>query len=100
MKVFSSMRVYRVPEAEGQARHGALYRRCGETEGKEYVRSLLQPELARQLHAASVMAYPNTLAETSCIALLEALATGCLVVTSEFGAFPETSAGFAEATGQ
>ena len=95
LKVFSGMGVYQAPAAEDQARFGALYQRCHDLDGVEYVGSLAQPELAAELAQAAVLAYPNTYPETSCIAVLEALAAGCTVVTSARAALPETSAGFA-----
>ena len=95
LKVFSGMGVYQVPEAEDRSRFGWLYERCRETPGVEYLGSRPQAELAAALRAASVLAYPNSYPETSCIAALEAMAAGCLVVTSRRGALPETTAGFA-----
>jgi glycosyltransferase involved in cell wall biosynthesis len=95
LKVFSGMGVYQIPAAEDQARFGALYQRCRDSAGVEYVGSLPQPQLAAELANAAVLAYPNTYPETSCIAVLEALAAGCTVVTSGRGALPETTAGFA-----
>jgi glycosyltransferase involved in cell wall biosynthesis len=95
LKVFSSMRLYLVDADRDEAQFGELYRRCRETEGVEYVGALPQPELARELREATLLAYPNTYPETFCIAALEAMAAGCRVVTSELGALPETTAGYA-----
>jgi glycosyltransferase involved in cell wall biosynthesis len=95
LKVFSSMKVYGLGDGEDRERFGRLYEQCRATAGVEHARSVPQPRLAGELRAAAVLAYPNTFPETSCIAVLEAMAAGCRVVTSERGALPETTAGFA-----
>ncbi|WP_175426530.1 tetratricopeptide repeat protein [Azospirillum brasilense] len=93
VRVFSSLDGYQVPA--DQDPYTALYRRCRETVGVEYVGAVSQSALAEALRGATALAYPNRFAETSCIAVMEALAAGCLVVSSALGALPETTAGFA-----
>ena len=95
LQIFSSMKVYMTPEHEEAKNYGALDERCRQTEGVEYIGSVPQAELAQRLRQVAVLAYPNTFPETSCISVMEAMAAGCRVITSELVALPETSAGFA-----
>ena len=95
LRIYSSMQVYQTPKELEQKDYGDLYRLCGETEGVEYKGSISQSKLAKELRAVSILAYPNTFAETSCISVMEAMAAGCQVITSDLGALPETTAGFA-----
>lgn len=92
LRVFSSMQVYQHP-AEADA-FADLYERCRQSPGVDYRGSIPQGELAAELRSATVLAYPSVFAETSCIAVMEALAAGQLVVTSDLGALSETTLGY------
>lgn len=94
LAVFSDLRGYQVSADEDPYRR--LYDLCRSIDGIEYVGSVSQRELAARLGSVTLFAYPNTFAETFCTCALEAMASGCLVVTSDLGALPETTAGFAE----
>jgi glycosyltransferase involved in cell wall biosynthesis len=96
LKVFSSMQVYQVAAEIDSQQFGMLYRDCRETEGAEHCGSIPQSQLVDELRQVAALAYPNTFAETSCIAVMEAMAAGCRVITSHLGALPETTAGFGE----
>lgn len=93
LTLYSSMAVYNVAGAEDG--FAPLYERARRMAGVEHVGSVPQPDLATALSGTAVLAYPSTFAETSCIAVIEALAAGCAVVTSDLGALPETAAGHA-----
>lgn len=47
-------------------------------------------EVREVVAAADIMAYPNVFEETSCMSAIEALSAGCKVVTTNYGALPET----------
>lgn len=53
-------------------------------------------EVRQALSQAHILAYPNTWEETSCLAAIEALASGCRVVTTSYGALPETCGPWAD----
>lgn len=96
LEVYSSMAVYMEDAGADRDKFGAIYDAVSETDGAELVGSLPQPELAQRLRGTHILAYPNAFPETSCIAVMEALASGLRVVTSDLGALPETCEGFAQ----
>jgi len=60
------------------------------TKQVEYVGRLPQDELARRYCATVAWLYPTDFLETSCITAMEAMAGGCIPVTSSCGAVKET----------
>lgn len=58
-----------------------------------YDKGISQTKLAEQLNNIEYLTYPNIFQETSCITVLQAMACGCLIVTSNLGALQETMCG-------
>lgn len=52
--------------------------------------SVLQAQLAEEFLKSSVLFYPCHFEETSCITAMEAMAAGCVVLSTALGALPET----------
>lgn len=97
LKVFSSMKIYQSSRiVVDDVPFQSLYDQCQALEGVEYMGAVSQGKLAQELRSVLMLAYPNTFPETSCISVMEALASGCLVVTSNLAALPETTGGFAD----
>ena len=93
LEVYSGMQLYQAMDKDAQYR--VLYDACRTTEGVELMGVVSQPVLAKRLKSVTLYAYPNTFAETFCIAALEAMAAGCRIVTSDLGGLRQTTAGFA-----
>ena len=49
-----------------------------------------QNKLADELENIEYLTYPNIFQETSCITILQAMACGCIIITSDLGALKET----------
>jgi len=86
--VFSSLRVNGLAETP---ENEALYRRAEQTPGVVYRGAVGQAQLREEAQRARVLAYPCCFPETSCIAAMEAMAAGAVVVGTELGALPETA---------
>lgn len=46
------------------------------------------------MRRADIFAYPSIFEETSCLSMIEAGAAGCMLLTTNFGALPETGIGY------
>lgn len=77
------------------AQNAALAAQLRAMPGVEHLGMVGQPELLKNLRAASFFLAPNPYPETSCIALMEALAAGLNCIVTARGALPETAQGYA-----
>jgi glycosyltransferase involved in cell wall biosynthesis len=89
LDVFSSMKVYGWTDAADQKQFGATYEAARQP-GVTWHGSIAQPELMKHLSNSGLFLYPNTFAETSCMAAIEAQACGAIVITTARAALTET----------
>jgi glycosyltransferase involved in cell wall biosynthesis len=89
LDVFSSMKVYGWSREADLKAFGAIYD-AAKQPGVTWHGSVAQPSLLKSLGRTGLFLYPNTFNETSCIAAIEAQASGCIVVTSAQAGLNET----------
>jgi glycosyltransferase involved in cell wall biosynthesis len=90
LHVFSSMKIYGDEDAPA---YEALYDRARNLPGVYYHGAQGQIPIREIARQCRVFAYPSTFAETSCVAAMEAMASGCAVAATTLGALAETAAG-------
>jgi predicted O-linked N-acetylglucosamine transferase (SPINDLY family) len=87
LKIFSGMNIYQQDKDEYQP----LYDKFNNLPDVKIEKGVSQTELARQLFDTEYLTYTNIFQETSCITVLQAMACGCIIVTSDLGALKETT---------
>ncbi len=70
--------------------HDKLFHQCRTTPGIIYKGFAMNQAVRKTLQSSHILAYPSIYPETSCLAAIEAGAAGCRIVTTNFGALPET----------
>jgi glycosyltransferase involved in cell wall biosynthesis/tetratricopeptide (TPR) repeat protein len=91
LHVWSSMKLY----LEDDTGYSHLYERAQSMPGVIYHGIVPNPELRVMLRSMHFLVYPCIFAETSCLAVIEAMAAGCRVIVPSLGALPETTCGYA-----
>ena len=72
-----------------------LFELCRNTKNVNFKGYTFNGEVRKSLEDTHIYAYPSIFEETSCLAVIEAMSAGCHVVTTNYGALPETCGEFA-----
>jgi len=94
--IYSSTLVYGSNFDElNKKKYQSLFDKCIEIPNINYKGYATNEEVRQALMKSHILAYPCIFEETSCLAAIEAMAAGCKVVTTNYGALPETCGRFA-----
>jgi len=94
--IFSSTKIYGDAFEESEkGKFDALFEKCKNTKNVNYHGYGLNVQIRELLKDTHIYAYPSIFEETSCLAAIEAMSAGCHVVTTNYGALPETCGEFA-----
>lgn len=96
LDVYSSTIIY----GSGYAKHvgdvyDSLFDRAKNMKNVNYFGYITNQEIHKALQSAHIFSYPSTFEETCCLAMVEAAAAGCKIVTTNLGAIYETGSEYA-----
>jgi len=94
--IYSSTKIYGSQFEENEkGKFDALFDKCKNTKNVNYLGYADNSTIRKALTTSHIYAYPSIFEETSCLAVIEAMSAGCHVVTTNYGALPETCGEFA-----
>lgn len=94
--IYSSTKIYGSQFEENEkGKFDELFNKCKNTPNVNYHGYASNEEIRKALLTTHIYSYPSIFAETSCLAIIEAMSAGCHVVTTNYGALPETCGEFA-----
>lgn len=95
--IYSSTKIYGsdFEKTEGD-KFEPLFEACRKTPNINYLGYASNDEVRKALKDCHILAYPSIFEETSCLSAIEALYAGLKVVTTNYGALPETCGDFAD----
>ena len=96
LDIYSSTRIYGDAFEESEkGKFDALFEKCKSTANVNFRGYGLNEQIRQALKDTHIYVYPSIFEETSCLAVIEAMSAGCHVVTTNYGALPETCGEFA-----
>ena len=96
LDIYSSTRIYGdMFEQSEKGKFDALFDKCKATPNVNFKGYGLNEQIREVLKDTHIYVYPSIFEETSCLAVIEAMSAGCHVVTTNYGALPETCGEFA-----
>ena len=94
--IYSSTKIYGSAFDEKEKdKFKDLFEKCKKTKNVNYLGYTFNGEIRRAIEKAHLYVYPSIFEETSCLSIIEAMSAGCHVVTTNYGALPETCGEFA-----
>lgn len=93
LDVYSSFKIYGWDNRDKDFE--PLFERCRNHPKINYHGFVPNDEIRQALGRSHIFAYSNTWMESSCLAAIEALAAGCIMVSPAYAALPETTANWA-----